>query len=1519
MKVYEHGESRNQSSEGHGNPGNIFRITAFLSASLLAATLFGAAGNQIPPGVTIRPDAPGACAPLSSPSQLTVDGSLCGELISTAIGQPSLAWSNVDFNQGYAWELYDGAGCTGNLVTSGTTGPNITSAIPASALPNGAYSWRVAATGDGTNYCDSPWICACPFTECTALPAPTALTVSPGAPGALQLNWAAVTGATAYNIYISKTGCQGGFSYYGQTASNSLTVPNLCPGGLDMFKVTAVGSCESPPSSCKGEVPEGTCRGKIWESDFDDVSFPGFTDWTAGGTWQKSGGAHSGAYSAWSGNVVSQDDTLVSVGPINIQPGYSATLSFWSAVSLETNYDYGVVEIARGPHYRAWEGLTTTMGQSIWTNVSGWTHYAIDLSAYAGLTVQIRFRIHTDYAAAWGGWSVDDVKVGSCGPTWVGLKQSGVSAATCDQLTQIFPDAVNDACSGSVTYNAYRAVDPNSPWTMLSSCGTPTTASPFLDNTAEPGSLQYYRVRASATSNPGGPCSLGVEETNSRTVSSFVPPFTTYFSDSFEGGFAGPWVATGGWNIASGDYWADGANMAHSGNLPSQDDTLTTASPIRLPDGVRPWLFLLSRHDTEPSYDYGLVQVANGPAFTAWTTLLPDGGAPATGTSYFWGRAMDLREVRYDLSAYAGQRIKIRFYYHSDWSNSYGGWWLDRVRLVATGPSFAGLKQVNGLPAACGAVRLDWTAASTACAGGPIRYHVYRSTDPAFMPGEANRITVCPGVAATNYVDATAAPDTQYYYVVRSEQQTGATGPGPCAGVMDENTVRHAGSAQPESILFQDPFEGDGLSAMWQANGGWNLSTLDALRGSASAHSGSLAYQDDTMTLGRSFRVPPGGSTRMTFWSIVDSEVNFDVGRVEVSVAPTFDAWSAVTPVPTSPVTGDNRFTGVATAWRQYTVDLAPWAGNDVKIRFNWHSDWNITGLGWFLDDIKVINTQVTFAGVESVRPDASCNSLELTWSPAVLPCTGTVHYNIYRSPTAPFTPSGANRITNCVAPPTGSRFVDTPLVPATNYYYIVRAEREGVAGSGPCGGDEDNNVAVRVSTVAGDEGLLLAEHFESGLGQWAATGNWAASTASARSLTASAFSGNQLNQDALLSLIAPITPTPYSSLSFFSQWNLETGSDYGRVQLYDPGIPGWVDLTLSEVETGALVTTFTGPQTKWREYRASLGAYAGQSVSLRLSYHTDWSVQWGGWFVDDVKVTGQPLGCGQSVCLAAPAFAGAQTAVPNPNSSACGIVRLGWTLGTPGCAAVELHYNIYRSTVAGVLGQRISSCSTYGASFDDSPPGPGTYYYTVRAEDSAASGSGPCGGNEETNLVQRTVNFITLCPGAVLAADNLCRKEVFQFRDASSGGTPAYTHSWAFGDGVGTSTLAAPGYAYAASGPFSVTQQVWDSLAANGTTTLPVTVADCVWGTLRNLRISKNGSGRAALTWTAPSGTAPLSYNIYLSPSPALPSGWPGSFTLAANVTAPTLTWTDVATPAGTTMHYFIIAVNTLNQEGDR
>ncbi len=134
--------------------------------------------------------------------------------------------------------------------------------------------------------------------------------------------------------------------------------------------------------------------------------------------------AHSGRYVWWSNR--GDDSDMMLTRAFDLSEVSKATLEFWAWYDLEEDWDYAYVEISTDGG-ETWKILTTPSGTSTnpngnsfgwaYTGRSGsgdtstWIQERIDISAYAGQEVQIRFEYITDDAVNRPGFVLDDVAI----------------------------------------------------------------------------------------------------------------------------------------------------------------------------------------------------------------------------------------------------------------------------------------------------------------------------------------------------------------------------------------------------------------------------------------------------------------------------------------------------------------------------------------------------------------------------------------------------------------------------------------------------------------------------------------------------------------------------------------------------------------------------------------------------------------------------------------------------------------------------------------------------------------------------------------------------------------------------------------------------------------------------------------------------------------------------------------------------------------------------------------------------
>jgi immune inhibitor A len=133
--------------------------------------------------------------------------------------------------------------------------------------------------------------------------------------------------------------------------------------------------------------------------------------------------AHSGRGVWWANRGDAIDTTLTR--ELDLTELSSATLTFWTWYDIERWYDYGYVEVSTdgGETWQALPGRHTTGDDPLglaygpgYTGRSGgeepqWVEETIDLTAFAGQRILLRFEYVTDSGLNTQGWAIDDIAV----------------------------------------------------------------------------------------------------------------------------------------------------------------------------------------------------------------------------------------------------------------------------------------------------------------------------------------------------------------------------------------------------------------------------------------------------------------------------------------------------------------------------------------------------------------------------------------------------------------------------------------------------------------------------------------------------------------------------------------------------------------------------------------------------------------------------------------------------------------------------------------------------------------------------------------------------------------------------------------------------------------------------------------------------------------------------------------------------------------------------------------------------
>ncbi len=194
----------------------------------------------------------------------------------------------------------------------------------------------------------------------------------------------------------------------------------------------------------------------------------------------------------------------------------------------------------------------------------------------------------------------------------------------------------------------------------------------------------------------------------------------------------------------------------------------------------------------------------------------------------------------------------------------------------------------------------------------------------------------------------------------------------------------------PVTIAFYD--EANNLNN-WASVSGWGTTTSKFVSPPTSfTDSPGGNYQSNvtaTLTYNGTINLTDVLGAELEFDTQWDIENNWDYGQVLIST----DNGASWTPLAgnfTNPGTGTFQppnqplYDGTQLTWVHEKMDLSPFVGNSVKLRFYLRSDASIQNDGWYVDNIK-ISTYNTVIPVELTSFTATVvnNSVELKWTTA--------------------------------------------------------------------------------------------------------------------------------------------------------------------------------------------------------------------------------------------------------------------------------------------------------------------------------------------------------------------------------------------------------------------------------------------------------------------------------------------------------------------------------------------------------
>ena len=510
-------------------------------------------------------------------------------------------------------------------------------------------------------------------------------------------------------------------------------------GQLSAFSVNAHGGSSSYPAT-ESSTDGGTAYGdRIYA--FDSA---------ADGTFSVSSpvnvpivdneeGMPSPTHQLWSNRV--DESVTFAERTADLRTSTSPRLKFHYWYDIEPDFDYAYVRVSTDGG-NTWtnvaccgatntnpngnnrgNGITGNSGAILPTDPPSWQTADVDLSAYVGQLVTIRFEYQTDPAVLHPGFTIDDVELVDGATTiWSkatfeagtdGFTLGGNGAAT---FLRIEPDQANQlvlqlvkvgrgvgvsrhvgVVNGS-TVTASGPMDAFRTYAIFTSL-TPITSEHFAYD---------WRAEAGAPTTPTPPTLTATGGTRinlswtpagnagSRAPASYIVQESTIFDrpvdDDAEAGIAANWVSETTGTGATG--WTTSSNKKRSGaqsfwgsaaeGAVNTESILRLKRAVTLPTAGRTLLTFYDWHINESDDSVNIDARESGTS--AWTTIFSSGRSALPDVAGPSFASEPLTERKVDLAAWKGKTIELRFRFAAGAANRPGstpfGWYVDDIQLT---------------------------------------------------------------------------------------------------------------------------------------------------------------------------------------------------------------------------------------------------------------------------------------------------------------------------------------------------------------------------------------------------------------------------------------------------------------------------------------------------------------------------------------------------------------------------------------------------------------------------------------------------------------------------------------------------------------------------------------------------------------------------------------------------------------------------------------------------------------------
>lgn len=211
-----------------------------------------------------------------------------------------------------------------------------------------------------------------------------------------------------------------------------------------------------------------------------------------------------------------------------------------------------------------------------------------------------------------------------------------------------------------------------------------------------------------------------------------------------------------------------------------------------------------------------------------------------------------------------------------------------------------------------------------------------------------------------------------------------------------------------------------------------------------------LANATVTMTLTNPLNLSGNPNPKLSFWTRYSIESDWDAGFVKISTN-NGSTWTALAGRYTRSGSGQGEqvpagipcYDGTQTSWMQEEFNLAPYEGQQIKLRFELLSDVTIQQDGWYLDDIGIYTWGVVPVELTGFSAAGVAGGVILNWSTATE--TNNRGFEIQRSVNkAEWLAIGWQNGAGTTSEPSVYRFTDAHAPQGTVYYRLMQYDYDG-------------------------------------------------------------------------------------------------------------------------------------------------------------------------------------------------------------------------------------------------------------------------------------------------------------------------------------------------------------------------------------------------------------------------------------------------------------------------------------------